>query len=354
MNGPSSALAPRNFSTCEAPVSHRSTVFRDRMAKSFSIGLDVKPVGRRELDCTVEGYWGPGLKFASLRLSPHTTEPAKLACEQPSLLISLHREGAAYVSQDGRESEVGPGDMFLIDPTRPFSIETGEIFTTSLYVARSAVRALIPEIDSFTSIAIPTDSGPAALFRAFFDELFRIAPQLDARAADRVVDTVPFVLATALGSIDVGDHVAPNRTQAAHKQRVLRFIRENLQDPELNPAKIAQGVGLSSRYIYDLFADEPVALMRRVWRERLERCRNELTNPQMAETSIGEIAFNWGFSDTAHFSRVFRQQFGLTPREARSLGASAGVERASDQSAGGCGAVASARIPPARKRTARS
>ena len=334
MDGQAAALVSQSFTTSQAPVARRSSIFREGMAKAFSIAVDVKPTGRGDLDCSVEGYWGPGLRFASLRLSPHTTQPAKVASEQSCLLISLHREGAAYVSQDGRESEVGPGDMFLIDPARPFSIETGEIFTTSLYVARSAVRALIPEIDSYTSIAIPTDVGPAALFRAFIDELFRIAPQLDSRAADRVADTVPFVLATALGSVDLGERVAPNRTQAAHKQRVLRFIRENLQDPDLDPAKIAQGVGLSSRYVYDLFADEPVALMRRVWRERLERCRSELANPQMSEVSIGQIAFNWGFSDSAHFSRTFRQQFGLSPREARSQGVGVRLARPADPAFG--------------------
>jgi AraC-like DNA-binding protein len=32
---------------------------------------------------------------------------------------------------------------------------------------------------------------------------------------------------------------------------------------------------------------------------------------------IGEIAFSWGFSDLSHFSRRFRDQFGMTPSEAR-------------------------------------
>jgi AraC-like DNA-binding protein len=30
--------------------------------------------------------------------------------------------------------------------------------------------------------------------------------------------------------------------------------------------------------------------------------------------TITEIAFSWGFSDSAHFSRSFRKQFGICPR----------------------------------------
>ncbi len=47
---------------------------------------------------------------------------------------------------------------------------------------------------------------------------------------------------------------------------------------------------------------------------RLERCRIELCDPRRAERNITEIAFCWGFSDSAHFSRSFKRQFGVSPR----------------------------------------
>jgi AraC family transcriptional regulator, positive regulator of tynA and feaB len=36
--------------------------------------------------------------------------------------------------------------------------------------------------------------------------------------------------------------------------------------------------------------------------------------------SISEIAFEWGFNDSAHFSRIFCNEFGLTPRAFRKMG----------------------------------
>jgi AraC-like DNA-binding protein len=33
--------------------------------------------------------------------------------------------------------------------------------------------------------------------------------------------------------------------------------------------------------------------------------------------SISEICFRWGFNGSAHFSRAFRDQYGVSPREFR-------------------------------------
>jgi AraC-like DNA-binding protein len=37
----------------------------------------------------------------------------------------------------------------------------------------------------------------------------------------------------------------------------------------------------------------------------------------LCNRTITEIAFGWGFSDAAHFSRIFRARFGCAPRELR-------------------------------------
>ena len=51
--------------------------------------------------------------------------------------------------------------------------------------------------------------------------------------------------------------------------------------------------------------------------QRLERCKRDLADPAYQARHIGEIAFAWGFNDLAHFSRIFKQRFGVSPREWR-------------------------------------
>ena len=52
-------------------------------------------------------------------------------------------------------------------------------------------------------------------------------------------------------------------------------------------------------------------------RRRLERAREDLANPLYSHLSISDVCFRWGFNDAAHFSRSFRDQFGLSPRDHR-------------------------------------
>jgi AraC-like DNA-binding protein len=53
---------------------------------------------------------------------------------------------------------------------------------------------------------------------------------------------------------------------------------------------------------------------------RLERCARDLLDPALAHEPIGEIAARWGITNPAHFSRLFRAQFGLSPSEYRAVG----------------------------------
>ena len=109
----------------------------------------------------------------------------------------------------------------------------------------------------------------------------------------------------------------PSRLASMHRQRIMRFARENLGDSNLDGNTIAQAVNLSPRHVYQIFDGEDKPLMRWVWSERLARCRHDLEQPALQSRSIGEIAFQWGFSNVSHFSRAFKAEFGVTPRDYR-------------------------------------
>ncbi|GAA2788117.1 hypothetical protein GCM10010470_23340 [Saccharopolyspora taberi] len=57
----------------------------------------------------------------------------------------------------------------------------------------------------------------------------------------------------------------------------------------------------------------------RCWirQRRLERCRRDLTNPHLRQRPVHAIAARWGFTDPAHFSRIFRAAYGLSPSDYR-------------------------------------
>lgn len=54
-----------------------------------------------------------------------------------------------------------------------------------------------------------------------------------------------------------------------------------------------------------------------ILRRRLEECARQIGNPAWNAHTLTEIAFSWGFNSAAHFTRTFRERYGLAPREYR-------------------------------------
>ena len=106
-------------------------------------------------------------------------------------------------------------------------------------------------------------------------------------------------------------------TQAAILHRICQTIERRLDDADLTPARLAQAEGISERYLQKLFESAGDNFSHYVRERRLQRAWTDLSNPAEANHSISEIAYRYGFGDSAHFSRSFRARFGLSPREFR-------------------------------------
>ena len=105
--------------------------------------------------------------------------------------------------------------------------------------------------------------------------------------------------------------------------RISGYIEARLEDANLSPKKIAEGNGISVRYLYTLFSEQGMTVSGWVRKRRLLHCRAELDGAD-TEASITEIAYRWGLNDSAHFSRLFKATFGMSPtqyRSSRRLGA---------------------------------
>jgi transcriptional regulator GlxA family with amidase domain len=60
-----------------------------------------------------------------------------------------------------------------------------------------------------------------------------------------------------------------------------------------------------------LFSDKGTTISDYIRHARLQNCRHELET--QVGKSITDVAFSWGFSSSSHFSRVFREHFGIVP-----------------------------------------
>jgi AraC-like DNA-binding protein len=80
---------------------------------------------------------------------------------------------------------------------------------------------------------------------------------------------------------------------------------------------VARACFISTRYLHRVFAGQGLSVCDWIRSERLERCRNDLVDPAYADLSISAIASRWGLPSAPHFSRLFRDAYGCSPREFR-------------------------------------
>jgi acetamidase/formamidase/AraC-like DNA-binding protein len=100
-------------------------------------------------------------------------------------------------------------------------------------------------------------------------------------------------------------------------QRIRTVIEQRLSDPTLTIADIAAAERTSVRYVQKLFERNGQSFLHFVRTRRLDRAREDLTDPAHSHLSISDVCFRWGFNDAAHFSRAFHDAFGVSPRNFR-------------------------------------
>lgn len=111
------------------------------------------------------------------------------------------------------------------------------------------------------------------------------------------------------GSVEPLGSTAPKVLKQA-----IKLMEDNLEDA-LSIPQICKRIRLSQRQLDRLFAQfvrkSPVLYYRDI---RLDRARSLVTQTDMR---LSEIAVASGFSGQAHFSRAYRERFGLAPRTDR-------------------------------------
>lgn len=318
-----------NFETADVPSARRSSSFLQAMSNWFSVPLAVKSNPAEELCIRMRGFSCRGVAGAELSFSPHFTAPVGGRPRSDRLLITMQIEGNSMFAQDGRECTLAPGILTLIDPSRPFAAETGNMRCISLYLARSSIQALLPHYDDYTARPIRIAEGPGAILTRVARDLIDLPSTINEEQLQLMAETLPNFAVAALKSESVPTGPMPARHKLSQLHRVRQFIGENLTNPQLSPQLVSQHLKISTRQIHELFSSEKATLMREVTMRRLQNCQRDLADPMLAERSISEIGRDWGFNDPTRFSKAFRTQYGTSPRTFRKRSSRASSKLAS-------------------------
>lgn len=299
----------------------RPADFHKQLAALFAVNFTVEPDRSTPFQAEIRAWSASGYHLANVACTAHKTwrtlAPGAVAGNIEYFLFNLQLEGNVRVSQDGRDTDAGPGDIYLVNTSRDFTLETEDLVARSVYVPADRFRAACPEVDFCVGSRIIGKSGPGKMAADFLASVFSVVDDLTLIEAEHSVEALPHILAAALHGYQTPHIQSTSRIRDYHRARAKAFARRCLRDTQLNCRMIANALSMSQRYVYDLFSDEPLTLMRWILSERLEQCRKELGSPALRGKSVGEIAFSWGFIQLAHFSRAFTAAHGISPRAYR-------------------------------------
>lgn len=311
---------PIQFTTDGSPGYRRLALWQDIVCDVF-VGLDCKSdLGSAFRGSVTQAPLGKAVCSEVCSDQQHVYRtPSRIArSDQDFVLIALGNRGDGGVAQDGREAVIHSGEFALYDTTRPYELKFNGAFTQTIFkVPREMLQRRLGATETLTAISFGAE---APLERLAYDFIFRLCQSADrlapgnaAALSEQAVDLLAMALSERLGKTSL-----PSSThRSALLYRLKAHIRARLSDPDLSPAETAAAIGISPRYINDLLADEDMSFQRYVLAERLAQCRRDLASPVLAHRHISEIAFAWGFNDLSHFGRVFREHFGMSPRDFR-------------------------------------
>ncbi|MDX2681448.1 helix-turn-helix domain-containing protein [Streptomyces sp. NY05-11A] len=249
-----------------------------------------------------------------MQRTPQLIEPG----EDEYLVVMLLVRGVARVEQDAREIHLSPGEIVFCDMARPTLMEFPHPFrTTSLVLPRRLLGLGESDLQRLTTTPISPDTTLGSLLSHFLAQLADAAetclsPTGEALAR-HVVELLTILVEEQLHQ-EAGD--TPS-TARALLSRIQSFIDRHLADPDLTPEVIARANHISVRYLHRLFQTQGVTVGRWIRRRRLHECRRALAGREAAGRTISGVARQWGFTSAAHFSRVFRAAYGMSPAEWR-------------------------------------
>ncbi|MFN3230719.1 MAG: helix-turn-helix domain-containing protein [Alphaproteobacteria bacterium] len=242
--------------------------------------------------------------------------------QEDAIWLALMLDGEAVLHDDNSRFDVMPGDV-IYGPAREDATLTCLTAFQMLFVRVPRV-ALSPRLIAPLSLKMGHFSGRRGIRRVFANLLQSMAVVLDDITAEelRAVELAltEMLIASLADQKTVFGLGGAAGARTAHLHRICQTIETMLSDPDLTPAKVAESHGVSLRYMQKLFTATGNTFSNYVRTRRLERCRADLVSPLHAQLSISEICFRWGFNGSAHFSRTFRNQYGMSPRDYRRTG----------------------------------
>lgn len=313
-----SALQKSFFTTQFVCPDKRLDVWKESIDTLF----DVTPApqsGSARCHTTVASYLIDNqIMFSGCATHAQRFERQPLRVARDSLdyfVLQTHLSGRQELKRGRKTVNCTPGDLMVLDLAERHDAITTAFTQRSLVIPRHMIAPHLTEPDNHAARVLKADSPLATLAVNHLKSTFNLLGSMTEKESLQIIQPTVLLIAGALnGSVE---RVADGSSAVSNSLLIhaKAEIEKNLQK-HITVDRLSASLRHSRSTLYRLF--EPFGGVRSYVQERrLRRSAHELLSTQGVGKRICDIAYTWGFASEAHYSRAFRQRFGMTPGEAR-------------------------------------
>jgi AraC-like DNA-binding protein len=307
-------------STARLPAAGKVVAW-NAIYSSHMSAVEFNPADHNKFDAELSVEQLGPIRLARLSVGRCSVERRKTHIMRDSLrryTLLLQSRGRSTFYHCGNEARLTEGDFVLSNLALPHLFDTKHpSVTIMLRMTPDVLREYLPTPEQFCGLHLGRTVGLASTAAAVVQNLCDnvsagVRSGYETRVARYLLEMISMSYVAAYEPNLKGSAV-----QWQRRNRIIRYIEDNLRDPALSVTSIAEGLGMSPRYVRNIFSMSGEKVLAYVLRRRLEECARQMHDRAWDGHTLTEIAYSWGFNSAAHFTRTFREHFGAAPREYR-------------------------------------
>ena len=172
-------------------------------------------------------------------------------------------------------------------------------------------RVTTPVLDEILGRRISAQSGVGRLASRMLVDIVADVDELGDDECEHIAPAIAEMVAAAVAQCAPTPSLSQtDRIHARDLWMVQQALLAGIGDPERTVAQVGVELGMSVRYIHNLFTIVGTTPRKWLYDRRIDRACVLL---RTTEYSCAEVCDELGFSDVSHFSRVFRRVTGTSP-----------------------------------------
>lgn len=232
-------------------------------------------------------------------------------------MLWFNLRGAADTEMGGTATHIEPGSLSLYDLERPAALHFNNHdnnTTVFIFLPRKLFGGIEHLMNDITQLRSQRPHFHP-LLNHYFYHLIEMLPNLklgEELLAEQI--TVAMIQACVSKS---RDRISAARRPILATQLTLakRYISAHLQSPGLTRRALEKALGISSRQLFYVFAENG-GVDHYIREQRLKACFRRFAD-QSETRPIAQIAEQFGFMDASNFNRVFKLRYDRTPGDIR-------------------------------------